>query len=183
MNQIQAIQNNNNAAFEKLYAQQHEKLYFYILNKTNSKYIAEEVVQLSFIKLWNYRKSLNPEIAIEAQLFRIAKTVLIDLLRKNNTSKKGILHLTEKIQTKPDDILEDLDTKDLNKNIYTIVENLPPIQKKVFKLSRNEGLSHREIAEKLSLTPKNIENHITKAIKQIKKGLGIVKLFSTLLFF
>ncbi|MEQ1552774.1 MAG: sigma factor [Ferruginibacter sp.] len=110
MNQIQAIQNNNNAAFEKLYAQQHEKLYFYILNKTNSKYIAEEVVQLSFIKLWNYRKSLNPEIAIEAQLFRIAKTVLIDLLRKNNTSKKGILHLTEKIQTKPDDILEDLDT-------------------------------------------------------------------------
>ncbi|MEQ1552775.1 MAG: sigma factor-like helix-turn-helix DNA-binding protein [Ferruginibacter sp.] len=64
-----------------------------------------------------------------------------------------------------------------------MVENLPPIQKKVFKLSRNEGLSHREIAEKLSLTPKNIENHITKAIKQIKKGLGIVKLFSTLLFF
>ena len=70
--------------FRKVFDQYHQKLYFFILYKTKSEYIAEEVVQMAFTKLWQSRQTLQEEYTISTQLFRIATTTLIDFLRKYN---------------------------------------------------------------------------------------------------
>lgn len=85
-----AIRNGNRNAFNGLYQRLHQKLYFYVLKQTSSAYIAEEIVQITFIKLWEYRASLSDAIAIDSQVFRIAKTSLIDLLRKRATERKSL---------------------------------------------------------------------------------------------
>ena len=70
--------------FKKVFDQYHQKLYFFILYKTKSDYIAEEVVQMAFTKLWQCRKTLQEEYTISTQLYRMATTILIDFLRKYN---------------------------------------------------------------------------------------------------
>lgn len=180
MNDIFAIQQGNESVFEQVYALHHEKLYFYILNKTGSKYIAEEVVQLTFIKLWNYRQSLSTTITIDAQLFRIAKTTLIDLLRKSATQRRIIESIKDDVPFANNDTISGIVKKETAERIAALIESLPPVCKKVFKLSREMGLSHKEIAQQLSLTTKNVENHIAKAIRQLKKGLHILSLLLVL---
>lgn len=176
MKEIFAIQQGDEIVFEQVYAAHHEKLYFYIFSKTSSNYIAEEVVQLTFIKLWKYRQSLSTTLTIEAQLFRISKTTLIDLLRKNANQRRLIENIKDEIPLTDDNAMMHLQQKQTAERIAVLIENLPPVCKKVFKLSREVGLTHREIAEQLSLTPKNVENHIAKAIRQLKKGLYTISI-------
>lgn len=180
LNEIAAIQRGDETVFEQVYERHHEKLYFYIFKKTSSNYIAEEVVQLAFIKLWNYRQSLSTDIPIEAQIFRIAKTSLIDLLRKNANQRRIIENYKDIVPVEDENVMSALMKKEMGERISTLIEEMPPVRKKVFKLSREGGLSHKEIAEQLSLTPKNVENHISKAIRQIKKALLFFCLFSVL---
>jgi RNA polymerase sigma-70 factor (ECF subfamily) len=153
----------------------HEKLYYYILKKTNSEYLAEEVVQLSFIKLWNTRENLNEEFSISTQLFRISKTTLIDLVRKNNSIEslaKKVEGLQSDIST--NDTLGKIDAKELSNKLEKALENLPPIRQKVFRMSRLEEKSYHEIASELSISTKTVENHISMAIKQLRPYLTIL---------
>lgn len=183
MKEIIAIQQDDQQTFEQVFAEYHQKLYFYILKKTSSSYIAEEVVQLTFIKLWVYRQNLSTKILIEPQIFRIAKTTLIDLLRKNAHQRNIIEGFNNLNLCKNETAISGLQEKETNKHVAALIDKLPPIRKKVFKLSRDMGLSHKEIAQHLSLTPKNVENHISKAIKQLRKALQITSILVIILFF
>src|SRR5579862_2045102 len=84
---IKDLKGGDGSCFKQVFDQYHQKLYFFILNKTKSEYIAEEVVQMAFTKLWQCRHILKEEYAISTQLFRIATTILIDFLRKYNNKE------------------------------------------------------------------------------------------------
>jgi RNA polymerase sigma factor (sigma-70 family) len=138
--------------------------------------MAEEVVQLAFIKLWNYRSSLNEEFTISTQLFRIATTTLIDLLRKNNHAKELIKELSIAATTQTLDPNEKLNEKELMKEIATTISGMPAIQRRVFEMSRMDGMTYKQIAESLSISVKTVETHISRALKRIKKLLPTVVL-------
>ena len=81
---------------------------------------------------------------------------------------------------------EQIDYQELKEKIDAFVEELPDRQKEVFLLSRSEGLSHKEIAEKLGIKPKTVEYHITLAVRSLKEkitGIGILSLLYFYLFF
>jgi RNA polymerase sigma-70 factor (ECF subfamily) len=164
---IASIKNDDISAFEQVYINNYERLYTYYLRKTGSSFIAEELAQETFIKLWVYRKTLSEEIPIAAQIFRIAKTIFIDTLKKRKLEIVAIedVHGTY-FSNEEGDLLE---TKEFAQMLYGAVNNLPPIRQKVFKMSREEGLSHQAIAEQLAISPKSVNNHITKAIQQLKQ--------------
>lgn len=169
--QVTALKNGNLDCFRTIYAQHHAKLYHYIYNRTQSEYMAQEVVQLSFIKLWESRHKLAEELTVDIQLFRIAKTILIDELRKDTVKAKykdWAKHTTD--CTYEDNQAADKDTL---RYVFTAMENLPPIRKKVFKLSRVHGYSYKEIAGLLAISPKTVENHIAKAIKQLRSAISV----------
>jgi RNA polymerase sigma-70 factor (ECF subfamily) len=77
LNTVAAIKDSDEFVFQEVFTQYHDKLYFYILSKTKSAYLAEEVVQITFFKLWKYRSSLKENIPLINQLFRITKTTLM----------------------------------------------------------------------------------------------------------
>jgi RNA polymerase sigma-70 factor (ECF subfamily) len=169
--QIKALKDSSRECFNAVYVQYHAKLYQYIYNRTQSAYLAQEVVQLTFIKLWENRSKLSEEFTLDIQLFRIAKTILIDQLRKEKVKLKyndSVINTTEPVFE--DNQVADRDTL---KHIYDKLETLPPIRKKVFKLSRMQGLSYKQIAEELSISPKTVENHISKALKQIRNAISM----------
>lgn len=160
--------NENEAAFQEVFNQYHEKLYFYIYTKTKSEYLAEEVVQLSFIKLWKYRKSLNPSLAFSTQLYRIATTTLIDQLRKQSLSQGLIVSLEKTDIPSEEDFFTTNSAKEMQAKLQTAMQTLPPVRRKVFEMSRIEGLSYKEIAQRLSISTKTVEHHISKALKAIR---------------
>jgi len=169
---IKGLKDGDELYFRRVFDQYHQKLYFFILNKTKSEYIAEEVVQMAFTKLWECRGTLQEEYALSTQLFRIATTTLIDFLRKYNnkdavTARLDVVHIENGI----DSTNEIMSGAELQKRISEAVNDLPPVRKLVFEMSRERGMTYREIAATLSVSSKTVESHIYKALKQIKKHI------------
>lgn len=169
---IKELKDGDEVYFRKVFDQYHQKLYFFILYKTKSGYIAEEVVQMAFTKLWQCRQTLKEEYTISTQLFRIATTILIDYLRKYNnkdaiTAGLDVVNIEKGI----DSTTEKMIGAELQKRISEAVNDMPPVRKQVFEMSREHGMSYREIAETLSVSSKTVETHIYKALKQIKKHI------------
>ena len=172
---IKELKDGDEFYFSQVFDQYHQKLYFFILYKTKSEYIAEEVVQMAFTKLWQCRQTLKEEYTISTQLFRIATTILIDFLRKYNnkdavTASLDVIDIDRGI----DSTNEKMRGAELQKRILEAVNDLPPVRKQVFEMSREQGMSYREIAETLSVSSKTVEGHIYKALKQIKKHISMV---------
>lgn len=165
------IKEGNLRVYYKVFEEYHLKLYRYIYKHTQSSYYADEIVQLSFIKLWEKRAGLSEEYSISTQLFRIAKSILIDLLRKEKIRDTQELSDTfisgSTIQDEGIIGKEDLSL------VLAAIEELPPQSRQVFKLSRLHELSHKEISEQLSISPKTIEAHISKALKFLRKSLSV----------
>jgi RNA polymerase sigma factor (sigma-70 family) len=157
-------------AFLLVYRQFHGKLYFYFLQKTRSEDVSEELVQLTYIKLWQYRQNLNTQLPISQQLFRIAKTTLIDVLRKKAANRLVSIDTV----SQPD--VADEETTPLDERQVALVQEnlylLPPMQQKIVTY-RLEGMSNKEIAGHMAISKKTVENQVNRAIREIKKKAGI----------
>ncbi|MCH5684864.1 sigma-70 family RNA polymerase sigma factor [Niabella sp. W65] len=158
--------------FRQVFYNYSKKLYYYILSKTNSQHLANEVTQITFIKLWKYRQNLNREVSISTQIFQIAKTTLIDEQRKEGrlqlNLKKLIIKQNLFDSNNGDNTYNKLNLKDTQRMFNDALEQLPPTRRKVLQLSRNEELTHKEISDKLSISVKTVEKHIQLALRAIK---------------
>lgn len=145
-------------------------MFYYFLKKQNDEYVAKELTQLTFIKIWRYRSGISSELSIDQQLFQKARLIYIDWLRKEATYRK---HFTsEEIQRLPAHV-----------NAWEISELkqalnfLPEKRKRVFELKHIHGYSYKEIAEYLNISVKTVDNHLLKATAQLRKTFNI---FSTI---
>lgn len=165
---IAALKEGDEFIFGEIYNEFHQRVYFFVLAKTKSQYLAEEATQLTFIKLWNYRHTLDVTLSLSVQLFQIAKTTLIDLLRKEgNRAKLSIVNNHD--NSSVNNTAETFETIELQTQLKQEVQKMPPVRKKVFELSRYESKSYKEIAKLLSLSEKTVENHISLALKQLRR--------------
>ncbi|RYF94053.1 MAG: sigma-70 family RNA polymerase sigma factor [Chitinophagaceae bacterium] len=158
------------SAFAAAFREYHEKLYFFFLKHTREQYQAEELVQITFLKLWQSRRLLSLEHTLSEQIFRIAKTSMIDMFRKVKAEKT----LYKEVSFRQEKLNNDnfhYPATDVSTAINNTVTTMPPVQQKVFRLSRFGGLSNKEIAEQLSISPKTVERHITKALAQLRNTI------------
>ncbi|WP_432713243.1 RNA polymerase sigma-70 factor [Pedobacter sp.] len=166
MDDVFSIKNGNIKAFELAYHQWSGKVYSFVLKQCRREEIAEEVVQQVFIRLWEKKENLSLEFNLSTQLFRMSKTIFIDELRKAAHSRK----YQEKIeQSKSLHFTENtLEHKEALENVYQAIGKMPPIRRKVFMMSRMEHLSNKEIASKLSISTRTVENHMALALKYLR---------------
>ncbi|ANI88808.1 hypothetical protein A9P82_05600 [Arachidicoccus ginsenosidimutans] len=177
MSYSNALRNGNEEIFNQVYNEYHKKLYNYIIARTNSAYCAEEVVQLTFIKLWNSRKHLSDDVGLNIQIFRIAKTTLIDFIRKTQRNEDASLVVKNRNVEVINEVYKNVFYRETTLKLEKAVASLPPMRRKVFELSRYNEMSNKEISEKLSIAPKTVENHINLALRYIRAFLGMCLLF------
>lgn len=165
---IQKVKNGDRIAFKQLYEAYSSYVFntsFKILKESS---IAEEVVQECFVKVWVNRESLEITRDIKPYLFVITKRICLNHLRSSNY----LLNYLEELRlTNVNDVEQKVDCLDLERILLDRIEILPTQQKTALKMSRIEGFTHLQIAEKMNLSPNTVKNHITKALSDLRKFL------------
>lgn len=137
---------------------------------------AKGVVQEAFVKLWEIRNELNADSNLRNFLFTLVKNNCLNILNRRQILLKHhekirwmeMHYQYESLSRIGDDYLEFSELKD---KIDEAIRKLPEHCRVVFEMSRFEDLKNREIAEKLGVTQKTIEAHLTKALKVLRKEL------------
>jgi RNA polymerase sigma-70 factor (family 1) len=156
--------------FNQMFDNYKGRIYAYILAITKSEYVAEEITQEIFIKLWVAREHLGEIRNLDGYIFKIARNLSLNYLRKVAYNEKMSTELI-RIASKNGDSAETKQNMfDYNKLINQAVDGLSPQRKLVFKLSKDEELSYDEIASQLKLSKNTVKNHHLTAV-------GIVRSF------
>jgi RNA polymerase sigma-70 factor, ECF subfamily len=164
-------------AFDRVFSH-----YFPILMNFANEYVqdpevAREIVQDTFLKLWEIRKNLDPQTRLSSLLFTITRNDALNYLKQLIHKQKYINDRKRFYQNQlnyialRDESSEMLMYDELNNRIQTAVSHLTPKCKEVFILSRLNGLKYREIAEKLNISVKTVETHMSDALKHLRKEL------------
>lgn len=137
----------------------------------NNKSDAEEAVQDTFFRLWESRNKHILKSSAQAYLFRAVRNHCLNLNRHLNVEKSYQEYWQNQEQNASATDQQTLSTE-LKGRIQAAIQKLPPERKKIFLLSRYEGLKNREIAEQLGLSIKTVENQMSKALKFLKEELS-----------
>lgn len=162
--------NGDQKAFSAFYLLWEARIYAYFLNRTHDYIQSQELTQNTFIKLWEYRSTLSTQYNLETQLFRKAKLIYIDWLRLQATMRKRKA-AEESYVTAHSDI-DTGSAVSIPEKMENAISNLPPMRQKVIRLSHIQGYAYKEIAQKLNISEKTVDNHIHKALKQLRQILS-----------
>jgi len=169
---LELLRTRDEEAMELLFKRYYKYLVVTAYNILEDDARAKDLVQDTFFDIWRKREELQIDVSLKAYLRRAVSNKAIDEIRR---SKKMVFDEQLMKREPLPDLLrvgEELEGKELEKLIHSAIEALPEKCRLVFKMSRFEELSHREIAEKLNISTKTIENQITKALKFLRKNLA-----------
>ncbi len=170
-NAIRQLITGDESVFTAVYELYSEKVYRLAYRFLKDKEQSEEIVQETFIKFWLGRDNLDPQGDLWLYLYVISKRLSLNALRKIGRSSVLIDKLLRQISDLQNSTEESIITHDLEHYIEKAIDKLPYQQQVVFKLSRIEGLSHKQIAEQLQISPNTVKNHMVEALKTLKKHL------------
>lgn len=159
-------------AFEQLFRQYKDKLYSFILHLSGSATIAEDVLQDVFLKIWRDRHQLTGIDNFNAYLYRMAQNTAINVLRRQ--SREALL-LNEVQRLAPEGVQGDelLAAKEVRAALQQAINNLPPQQRKVYQLGKEQGLTYEEIAAALGISTSTVRNHMVQALKSIREYIAL----------
>ncbi|MEM7108739.1 MAG: RNA polymerase sigma-70 factor [Bacteroidota bacterium] len=167
------VQNESNyAAFEALYTRFYHVLINYSFRYMQSKQQADDVVSEVFYKIWKKRSGIHVTSSLRSYLFTAVRNMCLDYLRSES-----------KIEHCQDDMLIEYegssDTphqcavgEELKIRIENAIEALPKDRRKVFRMSRDQGLKYKEIAETLGISIKTVETQMGRALKYLRGELS-----------
>ena len=132
---------------------------------------AEEIIQDLFFNIWEKRHTINIESSVKSYLYKSAYNRCMLLLRHRSVKHKYERYMKDQERITEYDASDEIDVEELAKVINKTLEELPERSRKIFSLSRFEGLKYQEIAKKLSLSVKTIESNMGKALKLFRKNI------------
>jgi len=165
--------------YHQLFYKYHGRLVLYANKFLNDIELSKDVVQEVFYHLWKDPELLLNDYSIKSYLFTATRNGALNNLRHlkvvyNAEKNKGddILGMGYSSFSEEDDPLSNLLELELIEKVEDIIQNLPERCREVFKLSRQEQMKNKEIAEKLGVSVKMVEKQMTKALKVIRKELA-----------
>jgi len=158
-------------SFEKSYELYWEKIFSVCYGNVGETEIAKEMVQDIFKSLWERRNELEVE-KIENYLMRAAKFKAFEYIRNKVSRQKHHNFQAMDCSFSSNCTEEQVLFNDLKDKVDILVDTLPCQCKKVYKLSREQGLKTSEIAKLLQISERAVEYHITKATGRLKHGLA-----------
>lgn len=170
------LSDDNPAAFETLFLHYYPKVKLFLIGFLKDEESAQDIVQDVFLKLWQRRKELDSLTNFNAFLFRCAKNEMLNYLRKQYI---GTLYIEKEIQKEArynNDPESEYVATELSSLVKSMVEKMPSQRKIIFRMSREEGLSSDEIAQRLNINKRTVENHLSLALRTIRENILTIML-------
>jgi RNA polymerase sigma-70 factor (ECF subfamily) len=185
---ILSLQKGEKTAFEAVYTDFFGVIYHLSLQYLHDEKVAEEIVQDSFMKLWEIRETLNDRFNIRNFLYTITKNNCLNYLRNQKTALKHQENLKYLEMQFNYEALEKMGSyiefEELRLKIDLAIASLPDELRETFLLSRFDELQYKEIADKLSVNVKTVEARMTKSLKilrhELKEYLTVICLITNL---
>ena len=170
--ELELLRNASKKSFDILYHRYSGKLYNFVMKVSKGdSYIAEELVQRTFIKVWETRDYINPEKSFISYLCTIAKNMLLNEYEHQTIQFIYEQYVKVKESDNDNSTENEVDKKLLEDYIDKLADELPPKRKEIFILSRKEGLSNKMIAKQLNSSESTIETQLSKALEFMKSQI------------
>ena len=175
---ILRLRDGDNNAYEQIYKTLYPRLFYFVCEYITDEETAHNILQDTFLSLWEKRAILFEDFNLKAWLYTVTKNKALKHLRHqeyiNQFSSEKKLSFNE--NTVNAFALERLNTSviafhEIEQVIEKTLNNLPPLYREVFNMSRFDSFKNRQIAEKLTISEKTVEAHITKTLKLLKIAL------------
>ena len=168
---VEDFANGSHTAFREIFRISYPQIKAFIRGFIKDPDDTEDLTQMVFIKLWEKRAMFLQVHNFNAYLFTLTKYTIFNYIAAKSTLPP--IDDSVDIPEKTNDFTQhdDLIAKDLQLFIDMVVENMPAQRKRVYWLSRVEGLSNDEISIKMNLQKKTIENHLNLALKELKESI------------
>ena len=174
------LSNDDEKAFEFIYWKYNVHVYNFANSLLYSPKIAQEITQNVFLKIWEKRHEINPEQNFNANLFTIARNMVYKETEQKLLAEQSLRQLQEEEDVLDMSTIQTLDYHFTEELCRSLVEELPPARREIFKLSRFERLSNKEIALRLSISERTVETQLYRATRFLKRkllsdeGLGLL---------
>lgn len=168
--ETKAILEGRPEAFERLFRVYYEDLCTYCQGILDDPVKAEDVVQDTFVYLWDHRKCIKIQVSLKAYLFHSVRHGALKVLRRQLMEQRHTPYLVEFIENLEQTEFSEEELADLEK-VRQAIDNLPAQCKTVFLKSRLEDKSYKQIAEELGISSNTVKTHIVKAQRLIRENI------------
>jgi RNA polymerase sigma-70 factor (family 1) len=149
-------------AFDALFRHYSALIYRFAYSYLKTRPEAEEIVQDCFLKIWEKREQVHDDVPLKSYLFTVAHHAILNQLRRQQHHLRFQAHSAA---LPPTQVANGAEFTELESVYRTALDKLPPKRREIFELSRQQGLSYPEIAQRLNLSVKTVEAQMTHALK------------------
>jgi len=167
-------------SFDKIFNKYNRKVYYFAKSYLKSKEEAEDVVQNVFLNIWKYRDQINEYYVFSRYLFKITYTETCKRFRKQASSRKHFEEMLQNLSLEDNSTDLDIEFNDLQKTVSKLIDNLPSRQRVIFLFSVKDQLTNDQIAQKLNISKKTVDNYLARAKTFIRKTLSDGSILPTL---
>jgi RNA polymerase sigma-70 factor (family 1) len=170
---VQSLKFGDGKAFEAIYDRYADLLFNYVLRRVRVREDSMEIVQDIFEWLWANRETLEITTSLRNYLYGACKHRVFNYIRSSRIQEKYIQHFTHFVAGRMDYSTEEIiDLSDLQHSIEQSISQLPDKCQTAFRMSRMEHESIQQIAERMNISTRTVENYISQALKHLRASLG-----------
>jgi RNA polymerase sigma-70 factor (ECF subfamily) len=169
---LDLLKTGDEGAFTELYHRYWKLLFAVAANKLQSASEAQEVVQDIFLDIWNRRQVIDISSKLSSYLSVALKYKVINLLARKDKERQYVQVESSSLKFWDRSTEQQLSFDELKERLAKHVSQLPDQCRLVFELSREQGLSRKEISAQLRISEKTVEAHLTKALRRLRLGLN-----------
>ncbi|WP_166336679.1 RNA polymerase sigma factor [Sphingobacterium chungjuense] len=164
----------DNRAFSIFFNTYWKEFFLYTNRILNDEEESVDILQDTFATIWENRKKLMHVQSLKAYMYTIIHHKAVKSIKKNSKQRQLIQDLYHYFPDQTDKPLEEINAKELADFIQKEIQQLSPRMREIFLLSRDEQLSYKEIAQRLSISENTVKKQVSLSLKQLRKGIDKV---------
>jgi len=169
---LEKLKSGNIACFELLYSKYSGKLYNYVLSLSKGDfYLAEEIVQNVFVKIWEIRQHINTEGSFNSFVYTVGRNMFLNVVKSRLQEHLYHDYVVDHEAILDNSVEKEIEYKMLEEQINRLIEQLPPARRNIYILSRVKNLPNKEIAALLDISENTVESQLNKATQFMRKNL------------
>ncbi len=176
------VKHGEKEAYKVLFERYASRIYQFSYSYLSSKQDSEELVQNVFLKIWEQREVLDQSKNIKSFIFKIAVNAIYDFIRKKNVENAFLDFAAVNFEIESNNTWHAIIYEEMLSELQLLIGQFPEQRKRIFRLRMEEGMSNEDIAQKLKLSKRTVENQLYRATAFLKEHFKSESVF-TLLFY